>query len=91
VHEKFAASSVLPCPLYQSRVAERDTPVLAAMRTLAGQYPRFGYRKIQVYLARQGHVMSAERMYRLNDLHRDAVNSESELLGRVVPATPMNY
>ena len=39
---------------YQSRLAERDAPVLAAMRTLAGQYPRFGYRKIQVYLARQG-------------------------------------
>ena len=50
---------------YRSRLAERDAPVLDAMRTLAGQYPRFGYRKIQVYLERQGHVMSAERMHRL--------------------------
>jgi putative transposase len=50
---------------YQSRLALRDAPVLTAMRVLAGQYPRFGYRKIQVYLERQGHVMSAERMHRL--------------------------
>jgi len=39
--------------------------VLEAMRELAGQYPRFGYRRIQVFLARQGHVMSADRAYRL--------------------------
>jgi len=50
---------------YQSRLAERDAAVLDAMRVLAGQYPRFGYRTIQVYLERRGHVMSAERMHRL--------------------------
>ena len=33
--------------------------------TLAGQYPRYGYRKIRIFLARQGHAMSAERTYRL--------------------------
>ncbi len=35
------------------------------MRELAGQYPRYGYRKIRVFLARQGHPMSADRAYRL--------------------------
>lgn len=35
------------------------------MRTLAAQYPRYGYRRIQVFLARQGHVMSPDRMHRL--------------------------
>jgi putative transposase len=50
---------------YRSRLAARDAPVVEAMRRLAGQYPRFGYRKIQVYLDREGHVMSAERMHRL--------------------------
>jgi putative transposase len=50
---------------YQSRLLARDAPVLADMRGLADQYPRFGYRKIHVYLERQGHVLSAERMHRL--------------------------
>ncbi len=35
------------------------------MRELAGQYPRYGYRKIRIFLARQGHRMSAGRAYRL--------------------------
>ena len=29
---------------YQSRLATRDAPVIAAMRELSAQYPRFGYR-----------------------------------------------
>jgi putative transposase len=35
------------------------------MRTLAAQYPRYGYRRIQVFLARQGLRLSADRMHRL--------------------------
>jgi putative transposase len=29
---------------YQSRLALRDAPIVAAMRRLAAQYPRYGYR-----------------------------------------------
>ena len=50
---------------YTSRLAARDAPVLAAMRTLAAQYPRYGYRRIQIFLHRQGHRLSPERTYRL--------------------------
>jgi len=50
---------------YQSRLVAKDAPVLQAMRTLAGQYPRFGYRMVLPFLARQQHVMSADRAYRL--------------------------
>jgi len=50
---------------YQSRLAVRDVPVIAVMRELAAQYPRFGYRRIQVFLERRGFVMSADRAYRL--------------------------
>jgi putative transposase len=50
---------------YQPRLPQRDAPAVQAMRDLAGQYPRYGYRKIRIFLARQGHVMSAERTYRL--------------------------
>ena len=50
---------------YVSRLEERDAPALEAMRELAGRYPRYGYRRIQVFLARQGFPMSADRTYRL--------------------------
>lgn len=50
---------------YTSRLDERDSPVLEAMRELARQYPRYGYRRIQVFLARSGFEMSADRAYRL--------------------------
>lgn len=35
------------------------------MRELAGQDPRYGYHKIRIFLARQGHPMSVDRAYRL--------------------------
>jgi putative transposase len=50
---------------YESALAKRDAPVIDAMRELSAQYPRFGYRRIQVFLARQGLVMSADRTYRI--------------------------
>jgi hypothetical protein len=33
---------------------KRDAPVVAVMRELSDQYPRYGYRRIQVFLARRG-------------------------------------
>ena len=50
---------------YQSRLAVRDAPALAALRRLAAQYPRYGYRRIRIFLRREGHVMSTDRTYRL--------------------------
>jgi len=50
---------------YQSRLDERDALVLVHMKELAAQYPRYGYRRIQVFLARWGHHMSADRAHRL--------------------------
>ena len=50
---------------YKSALDARDAPMIAAMRELAAQYPRFGYRRIQVFLARRGHEMSADRAYRI--------------------------
>ena len=45
--------------------AERDRPTLEAMRRLAAQYPRYGYRRIRVFLRREGHCMSRHRAHRL--------------------------
>jgi putative transposase len=50
---------------YDSRLATRDAPVLMAMRELAAQYPRYGYRRIQVFLERRGQIMSADRAHRI--------------------------
>jgi putative transposase len=54
---------------YESRLVQRDAPAVAVMHELAAQYPRYGYRRIQVFLARRGHVMSADRTHRLWRLH----------------------
>jgi putative transposase len=50
---------------YESRLIKRDAPVVTVMRELASQYPRYGYRRIQVFLERRGHTMSADRAHRL--------------------------
>jgi putative transposase len=50
---------------YVSRLVARDAPVLEPLRTLAGQYPRYGYRTIRIFLERQGHALGTDRMYRL--------------------------
>ena len=50
---------------YRSVRAERDAPALDAMRRIAATYPRYGYRRVRIFLRREGHTMSAERTYRL--------------------------
>lgn len=50
---------------YRSVRAERDAPALDAMRRLAATYPRYGYRRVRIFLRREGHPMSPERTYRL--------------------------
>ena len=55
---------------YQPRLPQRDAPAVAVMHELAAQYPRYGYRRIQVFLARRGHAMSTDRAHRLWRLHQ---------------------
>jgi len=50
---------------YQSRLAQKDAPVLAAMRRLSRLYPRFGYRRVTIFLRREGYSMSFDRAWRL--------------------------
>ncbi len=50
---------------YQSRLQLKDAPVIDGMRQLSAQYPRYGYRRIQVFLERDGLRMSTDRAYRL--------------------------
>jgi putative transposase len=50
---------------YASVRSKRDGPTLSAMKRLAAQYPRYGYRRIRVFLRREGHGMSRHRAHRL--------------------------
>jgi len=50
---------------YLSKLDAKDAPILAPMRELAAQYPRYGYRRIRIFLRRRGIHLSADRTYRL--------------------------
>ncbi len=57
----------LPRSMLQCRSvrAGRDAPALDAMRRIAATYPRYGYRRVRIFLRREGHPMSPERVCRL--------------------------
>jgi len=46
---------------YCSLRTERDTPALDAMRRIAATYPRYGYRRVRIFLRREGHAIGPER------------------------------
>jgi putative transposase len=82
---------------YQPRMAAKDAPVVAAMRELSSQYPRYGYRRIHIFLARRGHGMSpdrAHRIWRQAELQVPRKRTRRRVAGsrpRPVPATAANH
>ena len=50
---------------YQGRKTVKDAGVIERMQELSAQYPRYGYRRIHIFLGRDGHRMSVGRAYRL--------------------------
>jgi putative transposase len=50
---------------YCSRKEVKDAKVVERMTVLAAQYPRYGYRRIRIFLGRDGYAMSHGRAYRL--------------------------
>lgn len=50
---------------YRSRLDEKDRPITEAMLRLSAQYPRYGYRRIRIFLQRDGFDLSEERAYRI--------------------------
>jgi putative transposase len=50
---------------YRSQKAVKDAPVIKHMKVLSRQYPRYGYRRIRVFMGRDGYGMSVGRAYRL--------------------------
>lgn len=50
---------------YALRMPAKDAPVIEALRALSAQYPRYGYRRMRIFLRRAGHELSWERTHRL--------------------------
>jgi putative transposase len=50
---------------YELRLPAKDAPVIEAMKSLSAQYPRYGYRRIRIFLRRQGLQLSWSRAHRL--------------------------
>ena len=50
---------------YESKKAVADAPVIERMKAHAAKFPRFGYRRIKVYLERDGFKLNGKRMHRL--------------------------
>ena len=50
---------------YQARKAAKDAAVVERMKELSAHYPRYGYRRVRIFLARDGYRMSPGRAYRL--------------------------
>ena len=50
---------------YRLRQPIKDAPALTAMRRLSAQYPRYGYRRIRIFLRREGLLMGINRARRL--------------------------
>jgi putative transposase len=50
---------------YSPKMPVKDAPVIEAMKTLSGTYPRFGSRRIRIFLQRDGIMLGKERCIRL--------------------------
>jgi len=77
---------------YALRQPGKDAPVLDAMRRLSSQYPRYGYRRIRIFLEREGLVMSpsrAERLWRKAKLQLPRKRPRRRAAARPRPLPPM--
>jgi len=50
---------------YCSRKTAEDAGMVERMTALSARHPRYGYRRIRIFLGRDGHAMSPGRAYRL--------------------------
>jgi putative transposase len=50
---------------YVLRMPAKDAPLIEALKGLSAQYPRYGYRRMRIFLRRAGHQLSWERTHRL--------------------------
>ena len=73
---------------YRSVEPANDAEATERMKAWSAQYPRYGYRRIQIFLARNGHPMSPGRAYRLWRLARLQVPRKRVAMSRPRPQVP---
>src|ERR1700730_13360362 len=71
---------------YRNREGAKDAPVVTRMKELSAQYPRYGYRRIRIFIARDGHRMSPGRAHRLWQTARLQVPRKARPSHREAPA-----
>jgi putative transposase len=77
---------------YTLRLPAKDAPVIEAMHRLSGQYPRYGYRRVRIFLAREGMTMSpgrAERLWRKAQLQVPQKRPRKRAASRPYPLPPL--
>ena len=50
---------------YQHKMVGKDKPIIESMKRLSAEYPRFGSRRIRIFLAREGTVLSKGKCTRI--------------------------
>ena len=73
---------------YRSVEPANDAEATERMKAWSAQYPRYGYRRIQIFLARNGHPMSPGRADRLWRLARLQVPRKRVAMSRPRPQVP---
>jgi hypothetical protein len=73
---------------YLSRKAARDAKVVEHMAALSAQYPRYGYRRIQIFLARDGHEPRAGVSAVATGEAAGAAQARTQTCGGLATATP---
>ena len=51
--------------VYQSKMPLKDGPIIEAMRDYSAQYPRYGARRVRIFLRRDGIVLGRDRAARI--------------------------
>ena len=57
----------------RTRQRPAESPLRDRLRTLAGEWPRFGYRRLHVLLRREGWTVNHKRVHRLSQVEGLAV------------------
>jgi len=73
---------------YELRMPVKDAPVIEATKDLSGQFPRFGARRIHIFLQRQGMQMGRDRCSRIWCAAGLQVPFRKKRRGHLAPARP---
>ena len=74
---------------YQPLRLRRDAPIRERLKVLAGERPRFGYKRLHLLLRREGYAVNLKRVYRLYREERLAVRPHRRRKRVATPRVPL--